>query len=188
MKKEVTDFIGIYDSVMPPNICQRYIDLSRTASFVSRNDEYRTDKQLLLDSDFSLPVDELYKHTLVPVLQDYVREFPYLNQFNFVSSAAILQITDPPAGGYHSWHGENMAWVSKDRILAWMLYLNDVPEGGETEFLYQGKRVQPRAGRVVVWPASFTHLHRGNPPQTKKYIITGWWQGDYGMRIIRKGK
>tara|TARA_Y100001963_G_C6707686_1_gene412705 strand:- start:86 stop:652 length:567 start_codon:yes stop_codon:yes gene_type:complete len=188
MKKELTDFIGIYDSVMPPNICQRYIDLSRTASFVSRNDEYRTDKQLLLDSDFSLPVDELYKHTLVPVLQDYVSEFPYLNQFNFVSSAAILQITDPPAGGYHSWHGENMAWVSKDRILAWMLYLNDVPEGGETEFLYQGKRVQPRAGRVVIWPASFTHLHRGNPPQTKKYIITGWWQGDYGMRIIRKGK
>ena len=32
-------------------------------------------------------------------------------------------------------------------------------------------------------PASFTHLHRGNPPANRKYIITGWWQGVNGLRV-----
>tara|TARA_R100000458_G_C8206199_1_gene195138 strand:- start:102 stop:668 length:567 start_codon:yes stop_codon:yes gene_type:complete len=184
MKKEITDFIGIYDDVIPDKTCKQYINLTSTAKFVTRNDQYRNDKQLNLDSDFSVAVDQLYEHVLVPVLQDYIEEFPYLKTFNFVSSAATLQITDPPSGGYHSWHGENMSWISKDRILAWMIYLNDVDEGGETEFLYQGRKIQPKSGRAVIWPASFTHLHRGNPPSTKKYIITGWWHGQYGMRVI----
>ena len=184
MKKELAEFIGIYDNVIPNDICKKYIDLTSTASFVTRNDQHRTDKQLTLDSDFSLPVDELYQHALVPVLQDYIAEFPYLKTFDFVSSAVTLQITDPPSGGYHSWHAENMAWVSQDRVLAWMIYLNDVDEGGETEFLYQGRKVKPKAGRVVIWPAAFTHLHRGNPPSNVKYILTGWWHGQYGLRVI----
>jgi len=57
----------------------------------------------------------------------------------------------------------------------WMVYLNDVEEGGETEFLYQHKRLKPEQGTLVIWPASFTHTHRGNPPLSNdKYIVTGW--------------
>ena len=55
-----------------------------------------------------------------------------------------------------------------------MVYMNDVDEGGETEFLYQQKKIKPKTGRVVIFPASFTHQHRGNPPMSNKYIITGW--------------
>jgi hypothetical protein len=56
-----------------------------------------------------------------------------------------------------------------------MLYLNDVEEGGETEFLYLKKRIKPQQNRLLIWPAGFTHTHRGNPPlSNNKYIITGW--------------
>ena len=56
-----------------------------------------------------------------------------------------------------------------------MLYLNDVKEGGETEFLYQHKRYQPKEGTLLIFPAGFTHTHRGNPPiSNDKYIVTGW--------------
>ena len=58
-----------------------------------------------------------------------------------------------------------------------MIYLNDVEEGGETEFLYQSIRVAPKAGTLLIWPAGFTHTHRGNPPLSgDKYIATGWVQ------------
>jgi hypothetical protein len=58
-----------------------------------------------------------------------------------------------------------------------MVYLNDVEEGGETEFLYQGLKIKPEKGTLVVWPSSYTHVHRGNPPYSNdKYIITGWGQ------------
>ena len=59
--------------------------------------------------------------------------------------------------------------------MAFILYLNDVDEGGETEFLYQSRRVKAKAGTVVLWPAAYTHVHRGNPPLSgSKYILTGW--------------
>tara|TARA_B100001559_G_scaffold230035_1_gene193612 strand:- start:435 stop:1094 length:660 start_codon:yes stop_codon:yes gene_type:complete len=77
--------------------------------------------------------------------------------------------------GYHDFHCETMTKISRDRVLAWSLYLNDVEEGGETEFLYQAQRFKPKRGDFLVWPAGFTHAHRGNPPLSNdKYICTGW--------------
>ena len=55
------------------------------------------------------------------------------------------------------------------------LYLNTIEDGGETEFLYQGKRVKAEQGKLLIWPAGFTHVHRGNPPlKESKYILTSW--------------
>ena len=82
-----------------------------------------------------------------------------------------------PGQGYHVWHCENehMYRASNPRVLAVMMYLNDVNDGGETEFIFQHKRFKPKKGRVLLWPSGFTHTHRGNPPLTEeKYIITGW--------------
>jgi len=80
-----------------------------------------------------------------------------------------------PTEGYHVWHFEDATRAHSNRILTFMVYLNDIEDGGETEFLYLSKRVKPVAGRVLIWPAGFTHTHRGNPPlKDTKYIITGW--------------
>jgi len=82
-------------------------------------------------------------------------------------------------------HAENLNWNNHTRTMAWMVYLNDVEEGGETEFLYQKLRVKPKKGTVLIWPGSYTHLHRGNPPMTDKYIATGWYQGNIGLQTIQ---
>ena len=55
------------------------------------------------------------------------------------------------------------------------LYLNTVEEGGETEFLYINKRIKAQQGRLIIFPAGFTHTHRGNPPIGQdKYIVSTW--------------
>jgi len=81
-----------------------------------------------------------------------------------------------PTQGYHIWHIEHaQGFHSEPRALAFTIYLNDVEEGGETEFLHFSKRVQPKTGRVVIWPAGFPYVHRGNPPLAgEKYILTSW--------------
>jgi hypothetical protein len=85
-----------------------------------------------------------------------------------------IQKTEP-GQGYHTWHCEVNGLDSCRRLLAWTLYLNDVEEGGETEFIHQHMRVKPKQGTLAIWPATFTHIHRGNPPiSNAKYIITGW--------------
>jgi hypothetical protein len=78
-------------------------------------------------------------------------------------------------GGYHVWHYEASSRPTSSRLLAYTLYLNDVEEGGETEYLYLHRRIKPKAGTLAIFPAGFTHTHRGNPPLSNtKYIMTGW--------------
>ena len=78
--------------------------------------------------------------------------------------------------GYHVWHIEHAkGFHYEPRAYVFSIYLNDVEYGGETEFLHFSKRVQPKAGRIVIWPSGFPYLHRGNPPlSNEKYILTSW--------------
>lgn len=62
-----------------------------------------------------------------------------------------------------------------NRMLALIWYLNDVEEGGETEFLHQRIKVRPEVGKLVVFPPQWTHPHRGvTPVSGTKYICTTW--------------
>jgi hypothetical protein len=82
-------------------------------------------------------------------------------------------------GGYPHWHSEiyprDQRCDPLHRVLLWTVYLNDVPEAGETEFFYQRRKIAPRAGSLLIAPAGFTHTHRGNTPVGgDKYIATSW--------------
>ena len=83
-----------------------------------------------------------------------------------------------PGEGFHSWHIEKTldnTSISSKRVLVWTLYLNDIEEGGETEFLFQHTRIKSKKGRVCFFPAHFPYVHRGNPPlKDTKYIATSW--------------
>jgi hypothetical protein len=82
-------------------------------------------------------------------------------------------------GGYPYWHCEQ--YPKRDngealhRAVLWTIYLNDGFEAGETEFLYQQRKVAPRTGSLLIAPTGFTHTHRGNRPEGgDKYIATSW--------------
>ena len=82
-------------------------------------------------------------------------------------------------GGYPYWHSEVFPQTNSTdalhRILLFMFYLNDVEEGGTTDFYYQDLSIQPRKGTMVIAPAYFTHTHRGQVPiSNDKYILTSW--------------
>lgn len=83
------------------------------------------------------------------------------------------------SGGYHHWHSEiypqNASCESLHRVLLWQFYLNDVAEGGQTEFLYQQRSIAPKQGRLIIAPAGFTHTHKGHVPTSgDKYVATSW--------------
>ena len=148
----------------------------------------RKDKATFLDSLYSydvgmdlrnsmgcgklgLEINTLLDHGL----KEYMEIFDNLKNMRFVSIQQKVQRT-PKNGGYHIWHCEQGSPDTASRVLVWSVYLNDVEEGGETEFLYQGKRVKAEKGKLVIFPANYLYTHRGNPPiSNTKYIVTGWY-------------
>jgi hypothetical protein len=93
--------------------------------------------------------------------------------------AINLQRYTAGQGGYPYWHCElyprDASAETLHRHVLWTLYLNDGFAEGETEFLYQGRKILPRTGSLLIAPAAFTHTHRGNRPQGgDKYIATSW--------------
>lgn len=97
----------------------------------------------------------------------------------FRIGAIQMQKYDAGKGNYGYWHSEVYPQKPHNealhRALLFMFYLNDVTEGGETEFYYQKQNITPKAGRMVIAPAYFTHTHRGLiPVSNDKYILTSW--------------
>ncbi len=83
-----------------------------------------------------------------------------------------------PGEGFRSWHCD---WSTVEeatepirRVLAWILYLNTLPEGG-TEFHWQDHHVEAERGKLVIFPAGLSHIHRGRVShEHTKTIATGW--------------
>ena len=111
---------------------------------------------------------------LKPCVDEYLQAFGVLGLRKFLLHDIKLKEI-PAGGGFHAWHYENGAMEVSRRQFVVQVYLNDDFDGGETEFLYQQRREQAVAGDVLIFPASFTHTHRGNPPLGgTKYIATSW--------------
>lgn len=181
------DFIGIYEGAIPQETCANVINefekvwASNPASVQAGHTQFNSEKLGRMDysifAERILPdVANVINTSLNQCLQFYAQEYFSLKDIQAKSFVVKLQKT-PPRGGYHVWHAETFNRNTMERVLAWMVYLNDIPDGeGETEFLWQGMRVKPKAGTCVIWPSQFTHPHRGNPVYScDKYIATGWY-------------
>lgn len=106
---------------------------------------------------------------------EYRKHFSILDDFSRHGILTYKIQKTLPGQGYHIWHCEDMAIELRKRISTYIVYLNDVEDGGETEFLYLNQRIKPTAGTLVIFPAGYVHTHRGNPPLSgSKYIMTGW--------------
>tara|TARA_Y100000004_G_C8943952_1_gene425384 strand:- start:286 stop:852 length:567 start_codon:yes stop_codon:yes gene_type:complete len=185
----MTDFIEFYDNALSDEWCNKYID------YFDTNAEFRYGRDVLYEENFRQTLVEdsaldmlsnFEELSLYSVMRPFMRSFwpcyeKYVEKYSILKNMDKQDVYElkiqktEPSQGYHVWHTEKMARKTQQRVAVLMCYLNDVEEGGETEFLYQHKRIQPKKGRMLIWPASFTHVHRGNPPISgNKYIITGW--------------
>jgi prolyl 4-hydroxylase len=131
--------------------------------------------------DFSPNFEEIDEYLMAlkhDALDKYVEKYPHSAGDAFDITALPNIQYYPPGGGFYKWHYEQspMDAVCMSRNLVFMTYLNDVNDGGETEFDYQNIKIKPRKGLTVIWPAGWPFTHRGVVSKTeKKYIITGWY-------------
>ena len=125
----------------------------------------------------ALPHIQEYMQALQGVLDDYIQRFPFCNTSRFQIVEPLSMQSYPKGGGFKEWHTERLNSLpgTAFRHLVFMTYLNDVPDGG-TEWYHQDKYVDAKKGYTVIWPADWTHFHRGRvSKEHEKKIITGWF-------------
>tara|TARA_Y100001973_G_C5181544_1_gene325219 strand:+ start:1066 stop:1698 length:633 start_codon:yes stop_codon:yes gene_type:complete len=88
------------------------------------------------------------------------------------------QIQETQIDHYYDWHHDGRIDINdgkaSTRTITYLWYLNDIDDGGETEF-YDGTLIKPEAGKLILFPATWSFMHRGRPPKSNvKYICTGW--------------
>ena len=167
------DFIGVWDNVTLDDFNNHVINiLDESTQVVPRSNTSVKDAQLDIAA-FNPLISNHIMGAVRTCLMQYFEWHPFLKNFNYHSTTCLLQKTNPTEG-YHDWHSESNNIACANRTLVWSVYFNDLENSGETEFLYQKRKINPKAGRVLIFPGSFTHLHRGNPPYESKYIATGW--------------
>jgi len=188
MKIEILDnHIGIFYQAFDKEFCNNFIEyfkILEDLKYVHQRNNYKT-KDMTVDIigekyyDSSFPLNANLGNFLKKMFDNcyihYRNKYSILNELHSHSIRNVLLQKTKPGEGYHKWHCENDHTARKDRVCAFMLYLNDVEEGGKTEFLYQNIKIKPEEGKLLIWPAQFTHTHRGNSPiSNNKYILTGW--------------
>lgn len=188
------NFIGIYRNVYPEGYCSHMISEFKRLQDAGAGHNRQDGEGALrhVKNDWSIAYgshktkvgfnDEdpelVFFQGLQRCFDTYEEEFSVLKSQNIRALHTKMQKTSP-GGGYHVFHCEQAAGADASRVLVYLLYLNTLEEheGGETEFLYQKTRVRPVENTMVIWPASFTHTHRGNTVlcDKDKYVMTGWF-------------
>ncbi|HEY3299156.1 MAG TPA: 2OG-Fe(II) oxygenase [Methylophilaceae bacterium] len=130
-------------------------------------------------SDVNLPSHRVIKKYIAKLFQaytEYAEQWPFLKKTFPILDIGRFNIQKYNAGGHFAHvHSERTDITSLHRLFAFMTYLNDDFEGGNTHFIHQQHRVKPEKGKTLIWPAEWTHAHAGEVvTEGSKYIVTGW--------------
>ena len=168
MPSELMDRIGTYwddnkDKAIKGSSGDRYVKDSMEISIAA--------------DDFSQPWRE-YRKQLQGCLDNYFKEYPESDtmQDAFDINENYNLQWYAKGGGFKSWHHENGGDVMHiHRHLVFMTYIDDVPDAG-THFKYQKITTPCMKGLTLIWPAGWTHVHKGQITEDhEKRIVTGWW-------------
>ena len=179
-------YIGIYDNVLPSYECERLISLFEkspqvegkcyTEGSLKVNPEYKKCIELY-DCKFSKGdvITNIFSPYLREGIDKYKKEYPVLDTINMhtwkYDDSYTFKKYETKDDGFKKWHCEHGPG-GENRIMAWMFYLNNAESG--TEFMHY-PTIRAIMGRLIIWPAAWTHFHRSELNKGLKYIISGWY-------------
>jgi hypothetical protein len=186
VNKESIFVMGWY---IDPSICDRLIEYYNSNPHLWEEGISKTgvvDYSIKQSTEIHLTIDQMMPMEYTQALKSCVDL--YMEKWKAAKTVSLLPVEGmniqkyPAGGGFKVWHHERdrATFPNCNRHLVFMTYLNDVKEGGGTEFAYQRevrgeKALKAEKGLTVLWPADWTHTHRGIvAPNEEKIIATGW--------------
>tara|TARA_A100001011_G_C14299247_1_gene839976 strand:+ start:624 stop:1232 length:609 start_codon:yes stop_codon:yes gene_type:complete len=193
---EKISFVGAWN-IQNNNLCSKIID------FFENNKKFHQkglaskgiDEKVKKSTDLSIEPRSLktddcadlknYFDHLYNCYEDYKIQWPFLtNNFQIVDIPTFNIQKYNKGDHFSGLHSERDGISTMYRVFAWMTYLNDVEDGGETYFEHFKLKIKPETGKTLIWPAEWTHAHKGEVLNFgKKYIITGWMNFPFNFQV-----
>tara|TARA_R110000787_G_scaffold69274_1_gene154312 strand:- start:57 stop:692 length:636 start_codon:yes stop_codon:yes gene_type:complete len=180
---DFNSFIGGW--YMPHYICDdilKFMDVNKNKftqglSLEGDDKNHKDSMDLYMPPQYKEYPFDGYRYYLQKCLEEYMKRYPEVDhnfKFDIYESYNLQKY--PPGGGFKRWHFENsMGPETYQRVLVFMTYLNDVPDGG-TAFKFQNLNTKAEKGLTLIWPTIWTHTHKGIISTTsEKQIVTGWY-------------
>jgi hypothetical protein len=105
---------------------------------------------------------------------NFGRDYHHLQEKLIQVNNFMIQRYEQNKGKY-VYHHDGSNESKQSRAITYLWYLNDVVDGGETDFFGGTFHVKPEKGKLLLFPACWCYPHRGNMPiSSSKYIVTGW--------------
>lgn len=192
------EYIYVKNNSISNDICDHLIKLMENdashlvydgVTYSGTVSEIKKTRDLVLSPNINKYDDELFKELTLNIsiyfnniADKYGKVMIPLKNTNDTGFQIQKYIANRGLYGYH----HDTCFIKKNnsytqmRLLAFIWYLNTVDEGGETEFLNGRLKIKPEKGKIVLFPTTWTYIHRGNMPISgDKYILTGWLNGDF---------
>jgi len=182
-----TNFIGSWD-IKNEKLCKRIINffeenesLQLTGSVTDIPDKIgkkTTDITIspnnLKDIKFKYLNEYIYQ--LHKCFIDYLDQWPLLKTVFDKMHVGSFKIQKYSANDHFPRiHTGRASLKSSHKVFAWMTYLNDVNDGGATNFSHYDIKIKPETGKTLIWPAEWTHAHSDESVKSGvKYIVKGW--------------
>lgn len=181
----MTEYLEEYDNVLDKEFCNYIIEFflkekntheGQTASGVNKQVKNTTDFHLKNNTNEEwINIDNKLYNALHICLENYRNKYKAFRIFEKIDDTGFQIQRYIKNEGFYIYHNDFLAEKEKYRILTFLFYLNDVEEGGETEFFYGNTLIKPKMGKCVLFPASWTFPHKAHIPISgDKFIITGW--------------
>jgi hypothetical protein len=115
-------------------------------------------------------------------IQRYIEEYESLWYWPGVSESGFRVQHYHRGNGFYRRHADHVPWEVNQanddnlaRVLASIIYLNTVEVGGGTRLVDQDCTVQAIKGRILLFPATWTHSHMGlTPLSSDKFILSSF--------------
>ena len=180
------NFIGSW--IIEDSLCKKLIDyfeINKTKQHQGQsagglNKEFKDRIDISIKAkDIAAEGNEIFKEyfgTIFECYKDYNKQWPFLKTIIRNLDIGPCNLGRYNEGQHYQFlHCERGSIDNLSRIFAFMTYLNDVEQGGSTFFEHYDLEIYPQQGATLIWPAEWTHAHKGNKIISgSKYIITGW--------------
>lgn len=180
------DFIVVYRGLTPelcdaviaqfkndPSKWQGKIGRREDASIHQEQTKNSWDLEILNEAEWKNIFQQIHRE-IQTCMADYLARSPVLTSFPLQVTGYKIQMY-PKNQGYFRWHADSLGRNARNRVAAMVLYLNDVEQGGETEFFHQQLKITPKAGNLLLFPAGWNYMHCGHTPESNdKYIISSF--------------